>query len=270
MATPSTPSGASSARQYETKTHIIHLDPRISAAKLAEFVVADPSRQKTIIKNSKKSPKVITLPYMRVRPMLATAMEAKGLNAKTLTQKASQIKATPFTTQWQQDDNNRSADALERLAKLSPKIACAGSTMIHRPSSGWKKLLLSDVQVSVQPDLVFSFTHRGVSKVGGVLMTTGQGQELSLARKGPKYSVGDYLSTLLFHMLETRLASLGGPLHSRCYAVDIFRGDLYTAPASHKTMIKHLEVACETIALRWPTIDVDDAEDDEDDDLFPF
>ena len=54
-------------------------------------------------------------------------------------------------------------------------------------------------------------------------------------------------------MLSTRFPS-AAPLHKKCYAVDIFRDKIYTAPPNYKTLIKHLRDACENIALRWDSI----------------
>jgi len=111
--------------------------------------------------------------------------------------------------------------------------------------------MINGVRVSVQPELVFSLVHRGVTKVGGIILNTGQSENLSLSRSAGDFSVGDYLTVLLYRMLNSRLK---GVLHTRCYAIDIFRKNVYTTPASHKTLLKHIDSACAMIALRWETI----------------
>jgi hypothetical protein len=66
--------------------------------------------------------------------------------------------------------------------------------------------------------------------------------------------VGDYLSSLLFQMLVKRLHEVGAPLHSKCFAVDVFRKAFYVAPASYRSLNRQMEAACEFIAERWATI----------------
>lgn len=111
--------------------------------------------------------------------------------------------------------------------------------------------------------MVFSFTQRGVTKVGAVILNTGQNENLSLARSNGKFTVGDYLTALLFRMLEAHAKGSGLPAHLKCYAIDVFRSTIYTAPSSHKTLLKHIDAACRSIAMRWDTIPVDAAVEEE-------
>lgn len=162
---------------------------------------------------------------------------------------------------WQQADNLRSAAALRRLAEIAPEIELKNAKQIHQV---WGPMVINGVRVSVQPELVFSMEHRGVTKVGAIILNTGKNENLSLARSAAKFSVGDYLTVLLYRMLDARLKFMGVPLHTKCYAIDVFRSKVYTAPASHKTLLKHIEAACTMIALQWDTfplsIDSDEAE----------
>jgi hypothetical protein len=38
--------------------------------------------------------------------------------------------------------------------------------------------------------------------------------------------------------------------------MDVARGKIHQAPQAHKRLLKNLEAACEVIAMRWPSIDV--------------
>jgi hypothetical protein len=230
---------------------------------LAEYVIADPSRQKTIAKNSKKALKAIMIPYSRVRSSIPDSFSAEGLNPDFLRDRAIEIESSAFSNQWQKADNERSATALRRLADIVHQIECGNSTLIPRPENGWGYLDMKGVRVSVNPVLVFSLSHQNVTKCGAVILNTGQDENLSLARSSSKYAVGDYLTALLYRMLEARVNSVGVPLHKKCYAIDIFRSTVYSAPSSYRTLMKHLEAACEMIALRWDTIPIDSATEEE-------
>ena len=248
----------------ETKKYIIHHEPRISAAKLAEFAIADPSRKKVIVKNSKVSPKDIQLHYSRVRSFLPKALRGTGLDAEALRQYAAQIKALPASEKpadaretWQECDNRICAQALEHIAAAAPQIELDGAMLIPRPFERWQNLKIAGVNVSVQPEVLFKVRHRNVTKVGGLILNTGKKDDLSLASGTGKFTAGNYLAALLLLFIETRLKEVGTPKPSECYAVDVFREEMYSAPPAYKTLIKHLEDACEDIARRWPSIIVD-------------
>jgi hypothetical protein len=241
--------------RIETEHHIIHLHPRISATKLAEYVIADPSRQETIVKQAKRASKAILIPYTRVRHAFGEALSKHGLDPEFLKARAEEVESTESQNMWHQHDNVRSAEALRRLATLAPQIGCANVERIHRPADGWPALSISGVRVSVQPELVFVSEHRGVKKVGAAILNTGQSETLSLARGNGRSTVGDYLTVLVYRLLDQRLTALGVPLHTQCYAIDVFRDTIYTAPAACRTLLKHIDAACRMIALQWEGIE---------------
>jgi hypothetical protein len=244
-------------KRIETPKHYIYQEPRISATKLAEYAVASPSRQKTIAQNAKVAPRLLLAPYREARDAFSRAYTHGGINPDYLLRIAKDLDARVPESPWQKSENPRSSAALKRLAKVVDQIDCQGGHIIHRPQGGWGGIKIAGVYVSVNPELVFSIIHRGLPKVGGAILNTGQNAALSLSRSHDGHSVGDYLTTLLYRMLELRLNTTGIPLHTRCYAIDIAREAIYTAPSSHKRLLKNLDAACEVIAMRWDSIDVE-------------
>lgn len=257
-------------RRTQTRTHVIHHTPRISATKLAEYAMADPSRQETIRKQSKNAPIAVIPWYQKTRDAVPLAFGESGIDPTKLLQSADLIDAIKVdpTDEWTVNDNKRSAEGLRKLAAVAPQIDCGNSILVPRPGKSWGGLPIQGVYVSVNPDVVFSFTERGVKKVGGIILNTGQGENLSLARGNGRYTVGDYLTTLLFMLLELRLKTEGVPALARCYAIDMFRSQVYSAPRSHKTLVKNLEAACRTIAEMWPSIPVNVNIDEEEANTF--
>jgi hypothetical protein len=243
--------------RIETDRHVIHLEPRISATKLAEYLVSDPARQEKIVKDQKLGPKVIIIRYTRVRNAFADSFSSSGIDGSLLGARATEISRLESDNPWQQDDNIRSAEALRHLEEVAASIDCANATKIHRPADGWPALNINGVRVSVQPELVFSRAHRGITKLGAIILNTGKSESTSLARTNNRFTAGDYLTVLLYRMLDLRLATIGVPLHSRCFAIDVFRRATYSAPGSFKTLLRHIEAACRTIALQWPAVDID-------------
>lgn len=233
---------------------IVHQEPRISANKLAEYVIADPSRQKTILRDSKFARKVVILPYKRTRVCVAYAFAENSLDIDKLVGRAKEIEAENNATgisDWQRNDNANSAGALKHLAAISPELSWGKARMLHIRLGG---LDIAGVKVSIQPELVFSFEHRNITKIGAVILNTAKGDEKSLDRRNGAHCVGDYLSSLVFQVLLAKANKFGAPLNTRCYAVDLFREKIYTAPVSYRKLNKNLEAACEMIASRWDDI----------------
>jgi hypothetical protein len=220
----------------------IYLDPRISANQLAQFVVSDPSKQETIVRNAKRMSKIRVANYQPARIAVSKCHDGDGLNAERLTLEAARMEGTTFPDQFEDACSKLSAAALRRLAALAQKINCQG------------------VRVSVQPEIVFSMAHRGVTKYGGVIVNFSKGESASLSRESGKYKVGHYAAFLVFQMLALHFGKDGGPRYSNCVAVDVYRDGIYSAPASHVTMQKNVQAACRMISLQWNALRGDDGD----------
>ncbi len=232
----------------------VHQEPRISANKLAEYVVASPSRQKTILRDCKFVKKIIVVQYKQAKACIPYAFAENSLNIDVLVSRAQQIEGgngAAGISDWQKNDNANSASALRHLAAAAPELSWGKAKMLHVKLGG---LTIAGVQVSIQTELVFSFEHHNITKVGAVILNTVKGEAKSLDRRNGTYCVGDYLSSLLFQMLLAKATKFGPPLNKKCYAVDVFREKVYTAPASFRKLNKDLEAACEMIASRWKDI----------------
>ncbi len=213
--------------------------------------------RKPLPKQSKRASKAIVIPYTRVRQAFSNSLGAQGIASDFLHTRAVEIANSSHQSSWQQDDNARSALALNHLAEIVHRMECTKAVRVHKPEGGWPALNMQGVRVSVQPELVFTLENRGVTKVGAVILNTGQSESLSLDRNSGHFSVGDYLTVLVYLMLDTHLKNLGLPLHTKCYAVDIFREKIYSAPKSYRTMLKNLRASCRMIALQWEAVPVE-------------
>ena len=230
---------------------IVHHEPRISANKLAEYVTADPVRQMTIIRDSKFAKKVVIIPYKKVRNFIGHAFAHDGLDIDKLCGRAKEIRTETAISDWQSRDNTHSASALEKIAQIAPELSWKNARIFHAKLGD---LEFAKVKVTVHPEVVFCFEHRKITKAGGVILNTAKSDDKSLERGNGSHCVGDYLSSLLFQALLTKGSRIGTPLNTKCYAVDVWRGKIYTAPASYRTLNKHMEAACVAIAALWPQI----------------
>jgi len=249
------PNPGESGPYVETEKFKIFRDPRISANKLGEFLVSDESRKLTILKNSKKAPKAITIRYTKARDAFGKSFRPDGFSAQSLIRSATRLNAN-LTSKgtWQDEDNKLSADVLERLAALVEQIEIEGATKIARPKEGWGKLSIKGVNISVNLDCAFSFLYRGRTRTGAVVLYTTKDDKMSLNKNLGDNTAGDYVAAMVFRILEFKLAQFGSPLPQKCFIVDVHRGIIHQPSTRTKTLFKHIEAGCEGIASRWKDI----------------
>ena len=243
--------------QTETGDIIVHQEPRITANKLAEYVIAEPARQMVIIKDCKFAKKAVILPYKKTRTAVKRAFTRQNLDINGLVASAKEIEREneqQGLSDWQRSDNTNSANAIMKVVSIVSELSWKDARVLPAQLGG---MIFAGVKVSVYPEIIFSFEHRNVSKIGAVILNTAKADDKSLARNNGGACVGNYLSSMLFQMLLSSASRLGPPLNSKCYAVDIFREKVYTAPASYRKLNKNLEAACKVIAAVWPTIEFD-------------
>lgn len=246
-----------SATYVETEKFKIFRDPRISASKLGEFLVSDESRKLTILKNSKKAPKAITIRYAKAREAFAQSFQPDGFSAQSLIHSATKIIAN-LTSKgtWQDEDNKLSADVLEKLAVLVEQIEIEGATKIARPKEGWGNLSINGVNVSLNLDCAFSYQYRGRKRTGAVVLYTTKDDKMSLNKSLGDNTAGDYVAAMVFQFLESKMAQFGSPLPQKCFIVDVHREIIHQPSTRTKTLFKHIEAGCEGIASRWKDIKI--------------
>lgn len=239
----------------ETPEHVFHRDPRISATKLGEFLVADESRKLTIVKDCKKAKKAVVLHYTKTRHGFSDAFGPDGFDPQAMVQRAIALRGSAGGTDWDIADTKMSAAALDEIATIADRLPLQGAQRIARPAGGWGGVDIEGVRVSVNPDVVFCLPHRGVMKVGAALLYTTKDPTKALSRELGDNKAGDYVAALLLRLLELKLASSGVPYPAKCFVIDVHRREIYTPPTRFKTALKHIEAACHGIASRWDKIE---------------
>jgi hypothetical protein len=233
----------------------IYLEPRISANQLAQFAVSDSAKQETIVRNAKKMLNVRVANYQPARTAMPKCHTPEGLNAESMIEYAAQMETKNFPDLFDRKCNDLSAASLRMASRLADQINCAG-TRISTPSQGFDHLIIEGVRVSIQPEIVIAFAHRGVKKFGGVIFNFSKTESASLENGNGRHQAGDYAATLVFLMLGVHFGAKGGPRNANCFAVDVYRKKVFSAPGSYKTITKIIEASCRNIARQWEVVDV--------------
>jgi hypothetical protein len=230
----------------------LYLEPRMSANQLAQFVVSDAVKQETIVRDARRLLAVRVANYQPARSAMPLCHSAGGIDPVSIIAHATRMSETVFSDPFDQKCNELSAAAFVKFAPIASQIDCAGER-VPRPRRGFDHLLIEGVRVSVQPEIVVSFAHRGSTRFGGVIFNFSKSDQSSLENNNGKYEAGDYAAALVFLMLGVHFGPKGGPRNANCFAVDIYRERIFETPGAYKTMLKHLEAACRNIARQWET-----------------
>lgn len=228
-------------------------------------MVSDASKREKIVRDAKRVSAVRVATYQPARTAVPRCYSPDGLVAAELISQAARLEGIVSPQEFENECNKLSAPALRRLAAMADRIDCPGERIV-RPSQGFEHLLIENVRVSVQPEVAFSFAHKGIRKFGGVMVNFSKTE--SLARVSSKLAAGNYAAFLVFHMLGLRHGRDGGPRYANCFSVDLYRDEVYTAPGAQITMLKNIEAACRMIALQWDAISEKDDDSPENDFVF--
>ncbi len=234
----------------------IYIEPRISANQLALFCVSDPSKQETIVRHAKRVLAVRVANYNHARAAVARCHGADGLDMIRLAAEVSRMESREIPDEYDNKCNTLSVAVLRKLMEITQEIDCGGA-QIQRPSRGFDNMLIAGVRVSVQPDIVYSFQHRGLTKFGGVMFNFSKTEPMDRGTSGNRVA-GDYAAFLVFQMLGILFGPQGGARYQNCFAVDVHRGDIYRAPSAGVTMQRTLEASCRAIARQWDEVPLDE------------
>lgn len=226
----------------------IYEDPRVSANQLALFAVSGDAKKESIVRDAKKVNTAKVANYKPARIAVYNCYDGNSINAAALTAEAERLKSAALPGSFDESCNKLSSAVLQKLIPLTANIECSG-VKISRPPRAFDHLLIEGVRVSVQPEVVFSMTHRGATRFGGVIANFSKSEPFDI-RTG-KYCAGDYAAFLIFQMLALRFGNEGGPRYGSCVAVDVHRGGIFPAPSSYVTMLKNIQAACRSIARQW-------------------
>jgi hypothetical protein len=242
-------------RTKQSGNATIYQEPRISANQLGQFAVSDPAKQETIVRNAKKVLVARVANYQPARNAMPKCHTPEGLNAELIIQHAVRMETTIYSDSFDQKCNDLSAASLRIASQFVAHIDCSG-TRISAPSRGFDHLIIEGVRVSIQPEIVIAFAHRGATKFGGAIFNFSKTESTSLENGNGKHQAGDYAAALLFLMLGVHFGAKGGPRHVNCFAIDVYREKVFPAPGSYRTMLKNIEASCRNIARQWGAADV--------------
>lgn len=220
--------------------------PRISVTKLGEYLVATPLRRRAIVREQKKPRDFVVARYGDVYSAIQQFLLRGAVDTSILETAIERLYNASATTEWQEQDNALSAEALESFLDISDSIDITGCS-VSLGDNDAPQMQVGGVSVSVRPEVLLSRPTPG-GDVSGVV-------KLYISKNLPLTDeAGRYVATTVHQYLSDCLRPGGAPEPKSCMVVDIFGQNVFEAPRSYKRRRKDIEAACEEIARAWAAV----------------
>jgi hypothetical protein len=223
-----------------------HLNPRMGINPLCEYVyLSSASRRSTIIKNAKEKPTFVVKRYNEAEDFLSYFLASK-CDSKLLLEHIKSLRTGYYAKEFERDCAHYSADALEGFFRNGLWLTGLMENYDLEVSLNQTthKIIISGVQISIRPELILY--KKGTKERVGFL-------KLYISKTKPLESHHGELVACLgkSYFLEEHTLNF----HSDCCLVlDVFRGELITAPKAFKKRMSDITASCKEIADRWDLV----------------
>jgi hypothetical protein len=214
----------------------------MSITKLAEYVIASPRRRRSILRDQRYPPAFKAATFREAYPAIADVL-IRGGDLDLIDAQLGIWRKRKPTTEFTSRCLAHCIDALTAFKALLAKGAFKKCSFVGGMSEAYVEL--GGVSLSVRPEALV----RG-PEVGAVKIYLSKTMPFTRDAKG-KPGSASYAAAALHLWAETEL---GGALAERCLVVDVFAGELYTAPIRNISRREDMEAACEEIVAGWATI----------------
>lgn len=218
---------------------------RISLNKLGEYLITtSPARRRRIIVDQKTPPAVKAARYRHADEPLGHFFQSGGDPAPVHAAVA-RLRSDRSGSDWVVNDRCSTADALDEFLLIRDRLPMQAVTYV-RPPSSLAVAEIEGVRVSIAPQFLLRFKHRGVACVGALKFHFPKAASSSLEQRG-----GEYVATLLHRWLSANVPVGCKAVPSFCFSVDVFRRSVVSAPSSTSRRMEDIEAACEEISAHW-------------------
>jgi len=217
--------------------------PRLSMSKLAEYMVATPSRRRTLLRDQKFPPAFKVAWFDQAFDAIADVLR-HGMDPSIIEDYLARWRRRTPKSTFEADRLRLWIEALSTVARVFDANPFAGLSLVEGPRDA--TMTLGGVKVSIRPELLCTGSAPGAVKIylnKSVPLTDDD-------RRGD--GSGTYAATLLYLWAAEHLGSVAA---TQCRVLDVFAGRIYGAPKAYVRRRHNLHDACEEIAVRWASIE---------------
>lgn len=217
--------------------------PRISINQLAEYMIAKPGRQQTIIRAQKKPETPIIARYT----FASDAIIKYILNQQkaSLNTAIEALKSLEANSDWTKQNAELCQAALINFLAIAGDFSW-GNLKPTKTDNNIPKMLLNGVEISVRPEIALIDSSNN-EIVGGI--------KLYFNKNNPLTEISsNYASTILYRYLATILSNDVNVKRNNCFIIDIFGQKIFTPPKAYKKTMNDVGAACKFISIAWDAL----------------
>lgn len=217
--------------------------PRMALKPICEYQTASPSRRNTIIKNSRVVPTYIAKRYNIASEAIASYLSGADDCLDDITARIHEIHTATYKTENEQTLAMQSAEALTAFLKdaTSMKAIFAEFRLEATDQFVSHKLSIEGVEISIRPEIIIR-SQKSDDIIGFIKFHFAKTEALTEHMADSITCLGRYYFNEI-HSL--RLAE------KNCFVIDLFRGEVSSAPRSYKRRMTDITASCREIADRW-------------------
>lgn len=220
---------------------------RISVNKLAELLISpSAARRRRIVTDQKHPPDIQVARYRLARPVVRDYFTAIDRQASIIDAAVVRLRADNSGTPWNLEDRQSTADALEHLIQLLPKLPQDEDLRFSFGADDAPKLTVAGVEVSVRPDIIVTRFRRGRASCGAFKFHWVKNDDSSLQKRG-----SEFVAVVMHEWLRQFGPGNHQPDPKLCLSIDVFRRSVVHSPQAMTRRLEEIEAGCQEVAARW-------------------
>lgn len=216
--------------------------PYISVNKLGEYLIATPRRRRAIIRDQKNPKPFKVAIYTEAQNAICDYLVKSEPDESILINAIEALQKKQPETEWDENRLDLCVSAIESFLDIIPDLDFAKYNL-RRGIKDAPDLIIADVAISIRPEIILQ-RNDSRDKFGALKLCFSK-------TKGHTEDTAAYVGTMVQQYLIKHQKGCDSVLSDDCLVVDVFDGEIYTAPRAFKTRLADIEAACEEIANSW-------------------
>jgi hypothetical protein len=229
------------------KTHVERKSPRISLARLADYMAASEQGKRSIAVTCKYQPIARLIQYNDAKAILSNYIRSENRKVEDLREKLEVLKGKICDNDFEQDVRDHNTDCISRFIALHDEFDFKDYSYLKTVK--FASYVLNGMPVTVTPDILITRTTRqNKEKIGALMIRYSKGHSLN-----PK--IGVHQSAFLFeYFRQPEFHKHGESEKKLCLTLDTYAAKPYEAPGNSTYLFKEMAATCASLVERWPNI----------------
>jgi hypothetical protein len=228
------------------KTHTEISKPRMSVARLADYMAASEQSKRSIVQSCKYRSTARVIQHDEAKVVAANYLHKGVDDLPGLLARAEFVRNKLTDNDFDAEVNDFNASYIERFAAIVASVDLPKAEIA--PAHKFPPIVLNSVTITFVPQLLLQRTTKtNVIRKGAVMFRYAKGRALSKA-------LADWQSAGIFGFMRTLDVEGEAAEKQLCVTLDAQTGKVYPAPGKSVYMFNEMKAACASIAERWPAI----------------